>query len=201
MLWCSFSSEWDAACCGRMCLDSLPHFDRKRRASCSISSLSSAAAGGVGAVFCTADSSAGEQPSSDLSLLADKIKLIIHVLSTSLPRPTIKVSRTTQVTLQSQDYRTFVCFSHLSLRYWASSFSTAKHQLSAKDKRDKNRLKMLHKMSPTEQKHFMIQSQRTHWNTSKQHPKKSHLDLWDFIWIDFTFSRCVFWPRGKICTY
>lgn len=157
MLWVSFSSEWDDACCGGMCLDSLPHCDRKRRASCSISSLSSAAAGGVGAVLCTADSSAGEQPSSDLSLLANKIKLIIHASSTSPPRPTIKVSRTTQVTLQSQDYRTFVCFSHPSLRYWASFLSL---QNTSSQKRWKE-IKIGYKycIKWAQQKHFMIQSQ------------------------------------------
>lgn len=63
-LWCcSLLSEWVGACCGGMCVGSLPHCDRESRQRWSVFSLSSAAAGGVGAVFCTEDSIAGEKPS------------------------------------------------------------------------------------------------------------------------------------------
>lgn len=138
-------------------MDSLSHCDRKRRASCSISSLSSAAAGGVGAVFCTADSSAGEQPSSDLSLLADKIKLIIHVFVHVSP----------QAYHQSlKNHPSDTSISGLShIRLFLTSFSQVLSSFFYHCRTpapDKNRVKMLHKMSPTEQKHFMIQSQRTH---------------------------------------
>ncbi len=71
--WCSLLSEWDGARCGGLCVGSIPHCDRESRPGWSVFSLSSAAARGVGAVFCTADSIAGEHPSSGFSLcMCDK---------------------------------------------------------------------------------------------------------------------------------
>lgn len=48
-------------------MGSLSHCDRESKPRWSIFSLSSTAAGGVGAVFCAADSIAGEEPSSGFS--------------------------------------------------------------------------------------------------------------------------------------
>lgn len=98
-----------------MCLDSLPGCDRERGARWSALSLSGAAAGGVVAVFCTADSPAGEQPSPHVRLGAAKPSDLFRCLS--LPRLITKVLKPTRVTLQFQDYHTFICSSELFLRY------------------------------------------------------------------------------------
>lgn len=57
LMCCSSFPERGGACGGWMCLGSLPRCEWKRRRA---HSLGSTAAGGVGAVLCTADSAAGE---------------------------------------------------------------------------------------------------------------------------------------------
>lgn len=68
-----------------MRVGSLPHGDRKSRPGWKVFPLGSAAAGGVGAIFCTADSIAGGQQSSGFSLCVyDNIKPIHPCLSLGL---------------------------------------------------------------------------------------------------------------------
>ena len=68
-----------------MCVDSLSHCDRKGEQRRSLFSVVSAAAGGVGAVLCTADSVAGEEPSSGFTLCVWNSVKLMHPPSV-LPR-------------------------------------------------------------------------------------------------------------------
>lgn len=119
LLSCSSFPEWDGACCGWMRLGSLPQRDGKRG---SFFSLSSAAAGGVGAVLCTADSSAGERTSlcSPVSKCVLTVSSHFPVWSTSFLRLINKVWQNIRVTCPSWACHTLVCFWPLFLRYCAS---------------------------------------------------------------------------------
>lgn len=120
LLCCSLLSEWDGARCGGMCVGSLSHCDRKCRQRWSLFSLSSAAAGGVGAVFCTADCVAGEEPSSGLSLRVWRRRRYYAHTSTLCPfsflRLIIRVWRAVRRTPPSQVSHTLACSSHPFLR-------------------------------------------------------------------------------------
>lgn len=92
-LCCSLLSEWDGARCWRMCVGSLPRCDKRRSGRrWGVFSVSGAAAGGVGAVFCTADSIAGEQQSPDFRLCVKQhLSLFVHILSSPPHRLIIRV--------------------------------------------------------------------------------------------------------------
>lgn len=81
---CSSLPEWDSERRGWMCVDSLSHSDRQsrwsrwRRRCCSDSS---SAAGAVGSVHCTADSSAGEEAQSLVSFFKPLSPNKRHVFS------------------------------------------------------------------------------------------------------------------------
>lgn len=79
---CSLPSQCDRPRSGGVCLDSLPGCDRKRGTWWTSLSLGGAGAGGVVAVFCTADSAAGQWPSSHVRLGTQSV--LIHSLSSGL---------------------------------------------------------------------------------------------------------------------
>lgn len=118
-LYCSSLAERGSACCSWMCLGSLPHCDWKRSRALS---LTSTAAGGVGAVLRTADCSAGKCHSifySKLSVafLSFWLRLSSHPHIFYLLRLTSKAWKNSRVTHPSWACHTLDCFSHPFLRY------------------------------------------------------------------------------------